>query len=122
MKPLLVGLGSMILVASAAPTLPDSPSPLVPATDGLTLDKRSALDVASGQTLSGDVLEKRGTRRMNIPNHAGTAIQNIGAVIVKAVIDAAGDLIFQITNTGPRASRVSIRDVTMVLDAAENFT
>ncbi|KAF5962950.1 hypothetical protein FBULB1_13693 [Fusarium bulbicola] len=117
MKPLLVGLGSMVLAASAAPILPDSPSSLVPATDGLTLGKRAELAVTSGQTLSGAALEKRGSRRMNIPNHAGTAIQTIGTVIVKAIIDAAGDLVFQITNNGWSTSKVSLRETDMGLDA-----
>ncbi|KAF5659401.1 hypothetical protein FCIRC_12543 [Fusarium circinatum] len=118
MKPLLVGLGSMVLVASAAPILPDSPSPLVAAADGLTLDKRAELAVTSGQTLSGDALEKRGNRLMNIPNHAGTAIQNIGTVIVKAIIGAAGDLVFQITNNGRNTLKVSFRERGTMLDAA----
>jgi hypothetical protein len=55
---------------------------------------------------------------MNIPNHVGTAIQNLGAVIVKAIVDAAGDLIFQITNNGGGPAKVSLREVNTGLDAA----
>ncbi|KAG9497370.1 hypothetical protein J7337_010230 [Fusarium musae] len=119
MKPALIGLGSMVLLASAAPVPSGSPSSLGPANDGLALEKRAELDPASLETLTGDALEKRAAnRRMNIPNHVGTAIQNLGAVIVKAIVDAAGDLIFQITNNGAGPAKVSLREVGMGLDAA----
>ncbi|KAL9570407.1 hypothetical protein ACKAV7_003711 [Fusarium commune] len=119
MKPVLIGLGSMVLLASAAPIPSGSPSSLAPANDGLTVEKRAEPGTISLETLSGDALEKRAAnRRMNIPNHVGTAIQNIGAVIVKAIVDAAGDLIFQITNNGGATAKVSLREVDMGLDAA----
>ncbi|KLO92532.1 uncharacterized protein LW93_12106 [Fusarium fujikuroi] len=119
MKPALIGLGSMVLLASATPIPSGSPSSLAPGSSGLTLEKRTELDPISLDTLPGDTLEKRAAnRRMNIPNHVGTAIQNIGAVIVKAIVDAAGDLIFQITNNGGGPAKVSLREVDMGLDAA----
>ncbi|KAF5985082.1 hypothetical protein FCOIX_2260 [Fusarium coicis] len=119
MKPALIGLGSMVLIASAAPIPSGSPSSLAPANHGLTLEKRAELDPISLETLPGDTLEKRAAnRRMNIPNHVGTAIQNLGAVIVKAIVDAAGDLIFQITNNGGGPAKVSLREVNTGLDAA----
>ncbi|KAG4272712.1 hypothetical protein FPRO04_14625 [Fusarium proliferatum] len=119
MKPALIGLGSMVLLASATPIPSGSPSSLAAGRDGLTLEKRTELDPISLDTLPGDTLEKRAAnRRMNIPNHVGTAIQNIGAVIVKAIVDAAGDLIFQITNNGGGPAKVSLREVDMGLDAA----
>ncbi|CVL11165.1 hypothetical protein FPRO06_10000 [Fusarium proliferatum] len=119
MKPTLIGLGSMVLLASATPIPSGSPSSLAPGSNGLTLEKRTELDPISMDTFPGDTLEKRAAnRRMNIPNHVGTAIQNIGAVIVKAIVDAAGDLIFQITNNGGGPAKVSLREVDMGLDAA----
>ncbi|KAF5593450.1 hypothetical protein FPANT_5146 [Fusarium pseudoanthophilum] len=118
MKHALIGLGGMALLASAAPILSGSPSSLATANDGLTLEKTAELDLISLETLPGDALEKRANRRMNIPNHVGTAIQNIGAVIVKAIVDAAGDLIFQITNNGGGPAKVSLREVNTGLDAA----
>ncbi|CZR45969.1 uncharacterized protein FPRO_11416 [Fusarium proliferatum ET1] len=119
MKPALIGLGSMVLLASATPIPSGSPSSLAPGSNGLTLEKRTELDPISLDTFPGDTLEKRAAnRRMNIPNHVGTAIQNIGAVIVKAIVDAAGDLIFQITNNGGGPAKVSLREVDMGLDAA----
>ncbi|KAF5721529.1 hypothetical protein FGLOB1_180 [Fusarium globosum] len=119
MKPALIGLGSMVLLASATPIPSGSPSSLAPGSNALTLEKRTELDPISLDTLPGDTLEKRAAnRRMNIPNHVGTAIQNIGAVIVKAIVDAAGDIIFQITNNGGGPAKVSLREVDMGLDAA----
>ncbi|CVK96612.1 hypothetical protein F25303_13710 [Fusarium sp. NRRL 25303] len=118
MKPALIGLGSVVLLASATPIPSGSPSSLAPGSNDLTLGKRVELDPTSLETLPGNALEKRANRRMNIPNHAGTAIQNIGAVIVKAIVDAAGDLIFQITNNGGGNAKVSLREVDMGLDAA----
>ncbi|SCO41101.1 uncharacterized protein FFNC_07870 [Fusarium fujikuroi] len=120
MKPALIGLGSMVLLASATPIPSGSPSSLAPGSSGLTLEKRTELDPISLDTLPGDTLEKRYNvnRRMNIPNHVGTVIQNIGAIIVKAIVDAAGDLIFQITNNGGNPAQVSLREVGTMLDAA----
>ncbi|KAF5687788.1 hypothetical protein FDENT_5078 [Fusarium denticulatum] len=118
MKPALIGLGSMVLLASASPIPSGSTSSLVPANNGVTLEKRAELDPASLKTLSGNALEKRGNRRMNIPNHAGTAIQNLSGIIVKAIVDAAGDLLFQITNNGGGTAKVSLREVDTGLDAA----
>ncbi|KAF4423116.1 hypothetical protein FACUT_10584 [Fusarium acutatum] len=119
MKPALISLGSMVLLASAAPIPSGSPSSLAPANDVLTLEKRAELDSISLEILPGNAIEKRAAnRRMNIPNHVGTAIQNLGAVIVKAIVDAAGDLIFQITNNGGGPAKVSLREVDMGLDAA----
>ncbi|KAF5576039.1 hypothetical protein FPCIR_12826 [Fusarium pseudocircinatum] len=118
MKPALIGLGSMVLLASASPMPSGSTSSLVPANNGVTLEKRAELDPVSLETLSGNALEKRGNRRMNIPNHAGTAIQNIGGIIVKAIVDAAGDLLFQITNNNGGTAKVSLREQNTMLDAA----
>lgn len=55
---------------------------------------------------------------MTVPNHIGSAIQNIGAIVVKAIVDAAGELIFQITNNGASTFQVSLREVDTGLDAA----
>ncbi|KAF4958804.1 hypothetical protein FGADI_2148 [Fusarium gaditjirri] len=119
MKPALIGLGSMVLLASAAPIPSGSSSSLAPANDGLTLEKRAELDPTSLETLPGNALEKRAAnRRMYIPNRVGTAVQNLGAIIVKAIVDAAGDLIFQITNNGGASAKVSFREIDTGLDAA----
>lgn len=44
MKPALIGLGSMVLLASATPIPSGSPSSLAPGSNGLTLEKRTELD------------------------------------------------------------------------------
>ncbi|KAF5542819.1 hypothetical protein FPHYL_11443 [Fusarium phyllophilum] len=118
MKPSLISLGSMVLLASASPIPSGSTSSLVPANNGVTLEERAELDPVSLETLSGNALEKRANRRMNIPNRAGTAIQNLSGIVVKAIVDAAGDLLFQITNNRRSTAKVSLREVDMGLDAA----
>ncbi|KAG5744859.1 hypothetical protein H9Q70_012436 [Fusarium xylarioides] len=118
MKPAFIGLGSMFLLVSASPIPSGSTSSLVPANNGVTLEKRAELDPVSLETLSGNALEKRVNRKMNIPNHAGTAVQNVMGIIVKAIVNGAGDLIFQITNHNGSNVKVSLREEDMGLDAA----
>ncbi|KAG5788624.1 hypothetical protein H9Q69_012308 [Fusarium xylarioides] len=120
MKPAFIGLGSMFLLVSASPIPSGSTSSLVPANNGVTLEKRAELDPVSLETLSGNALEKRASRTMNIPNHAGTVIQNLMGCIVKAVVDAAGSLIFEIANYNGGVAKVSFHEGNIGLDAA-NF-
>ncbi|EXK77374.1 hypothetical protein FOQG_17915 [Fusarium oxysporum f. sp. raphani 54005] len=117
MKPALVSLGCMAMLASATPILSD-PASTQPAKGDRTLDRPAMLAPDSRDTASGNMLGKRDRRNLNVPNHIGTAVQNIGVIVVKAIVDAAGELLFRITNNSPYPYQVSLREVGMGLDAA----
>ncbi|EXA28519.1 hypothetical protein FOVG_19882 [Fusarium oxysporum f. sp. pisi HDV247] len=117
MKLIFVSLSSMVLLASATPILSD-PASAVPVKGDLTLDRRS-MPALDRDTAAGNTLEKRNPNRtMTIPNHVGTVVKNIGLLVVKAIVDAAGELIFQITNNSQNPYQVSFREYDMELDAA----
>ncbi|KAK2468349.1 hypothetical protein H9L39_17845 [Fusarium oxysporum f. sp. albedinis] len=63
------------------------------------------------------MFEKRGTRKLTVSNRIGSVVQSTGVIIVNAIVDAAGELIFQITNHGSYPYQVSLREVNTRLDA-----
>ncbi|SCO90170.1 uncharacterized protein FRV6_14298 [Fusarium oxysporum] len=108
----------MALLASAAPIISNS-ALTAPVQADLTLDRRAILAPDSSRdTISGNALERRANRRMTVPNSVGSAVQNIGVIVVKAIIDTAGQLLFEITNNSPYPYKVSLREVDTGLDAA----
>ncbi|KAF5026924.1 hypothetical protein F66182_954 [Fusarium sp. NRRL 66182] len=114
MKPVFVSLTSMALLASAHPIVPGSASSLAVRGDAepnFTLDTRAILAPES------NVLQKRGNKRMTLPFSVGTAVQNIGAIVVKAIVDAAGEIVLQISNPSSFNYQVSFRDIEVRLDA-----
>ncbi|EXK76769.1 hypothetical protein FOQG_18497 [Fusarium oxysporum f. sp. raphani 54005] len=117
MKPVLVSLGWMAMLASATPILSDPATTLPVKGDG-TLDRRAVVASDSRDTAASNTLEKRAIRKMVLPNRIGSVIQNIGVIVVKAIVDAAGELISQITNNSPYTYQVSLREHDVAIDAA----
>ncbi|EXA28670.1 hypothetical protein FOVG_19738 [Fusarium oxysporum f. sp. pisi HDV247] len=122
MKLIVISLSSMVLLAAAAPMVSNPAFPLPLESDkglDLALDKRAILASESRDITSGSVFEPRSglVRRMNVPNSVGTAVLNIGSIIVRAIVDAAGNVIFEVTNNYAGTRRISFRDADVMLDA-----
>ncbi|EXK24144.1 hypothetical protein FOMG_19116 [Fusarium oxysporum f. sp. melonis 26406] len=116
MKPVFISIASMALLASATPIISDTSSSLqVRGNDesDIVLEKRAMA------AMNSNILDKRTGRHglMQVPNSVGTAVKTIGFIIVKAIVNAAGDLVFQITNNGGTPYKVSFRESGTMLDA-----
>ncbi|KAK2684866.1 hypothetical protein QWA68_016251 [Fusarium oxysporum] len=116
MKPIFVSLSSMLLLASATPITSD-PASTLPVKRDLTLERRAML-APDRDMASGNMLEKRASKRMAVPSHTGSAIQNIGVIAVKAIVDASGKLVFEIANNNEIPYLVSLHEVGTFIDAA----
>ncbi|PCD21983.1 hypothetical protein AU210_015786 [Fusarium oxysporum f. sp. radicis-cucumerinum] len=115
MKPVFISIASMAL-ASATPIISDTGSSLqVRGNDesDIVLEKRAMAAMDS------NILDKRrgSTRLLNVPNSVGTAVKTIGLIVVKAIVDAAGDVLFEITNNSATLYKVSFRESGTMLDA-----
>lgn len=73
----------------------------------------------TNQSAPSNILDKRrgSTRLLNVPNSVGTAVKTIGLIVVKAIVDAAGDVLFEITNNSATLYKVSFRESGTMLDA-----